>query len=159
LNTTASARLWKIITVVILAYSRCSGAVFNFNPSSGTVTASFSGSAITMSIPGNIGTNVATPFANDLTTANGIVAWSSGSTIYSYVFDPAKGGWVGSTTLQGPTFDLGTADGVVAWSTSSGVFFRVYDPAVGNWVAGSGTGREVVFHTSRPVNFSFQGAP
>jgi PKD repeat protein len=93
-----------------------------------------------MAIPGNLGTNVATPSAQDLIVANGIVAWSSGSSIYSYVFDPAKGGWVGSTTVQGPTFDLSTKDGVVAWSTSGGVFFRVYDPSVGNWVGSNVAG-------------------
>jgi PKD repeat protein len=145
LNTAAFATLWAKLAAFLLACpglanSPCSAAVFNFNPPSGTVTAAFAGGAVTMSIPGNLGTNAATPSAQDLTVNNGIVAWSSGSTVYSYVFDPAKGGWVGSTTVQGPTFDLSTRDGVVSWSTSSGVFFRVYDPSVGNWVTGSGTG-------------------
>jgi len=129
-----------LIVCVGMAHFPCSASVFNFNPPSGSVNASFAGGRVTMTITGNLGTNVATPSAQDLTVDNGIVTWSSGSTIYSYVFDPAKGGWVGATTVQGPTFDLGTADGVVAWSTSSGVFFRVYDPSVGNWVAGSATG-------------------
>jgi PKD repeat protein len=93
-----------------------------------------------MTITGGPGNSVPTATANDLTEANGVVAWSSGSTIYSYVFDPARSNWVGSTTVQGPTFDLSARDGVVAWSTSTGVFFRVYDPSVGNWVTGSGTG-------------------
>ena len=145
LNTAAFAPLRTKFTALLLVCaalvnSRCAAAIFDFNPPAGTVTAAFAGGAVTMSITGNLGTNVATPSANDLTVANGIVAWSSGSTIYSYVFDPAKGGWVGSTTTQGPTFDLGTADGVVAWSTigpSGSVFFRVYDPSAGTWISGN----------------------
>jgi len=123
-----------------LASSPCIGAVFDFNPVAGSTTGTFAGGAVTLSFGGQNPTNIATPSAQDLVSANGVVAWSSGSTIYSYVFDPAKGRWIGATTTQGPTFDLSTADGVVAWSTSSGVFFRVYDPVLGNWVAGSGTG-------------------
>ena len=146
LITAAFATLWPRLAVLVpalaaLVTSPCSAAIFDFSPPSGSVNASFAGGAVTMSITGNLGTNAATTSAQDLTVSNGVVAWSSSSTIYSYVFDPAKGGWVGSTTTQGPTFDLSTSDGVVAWSTSSGVFFRVYDPSVGNWVAGSGTGR------------------
>jgi PKD repeat protein len=95
---------------------------------------------VTMTITGGPVNSVNTPSANDLTVANGVVAWSSGSTIYSHVFDPGKSNWVGSATAQGPTFDLSATDGVVAWSTGSGVFFRVYDPGVGNWVTGGGTG-------------------
>lgn len=145
LNPAGVAALWTWLAALLLVCtasinSPCSAAVFNFNPPSGTVTASFAGGAVTMNITGGPGTSAATPSANDLTEANGVVAWSSGSTIYSYVFDPGKSNWVGSTTVQGPTFDLSTRDGVVAWSTSSGVFFRVYDPGVGNWVTGSGTG-------------------
>ncbi len=145
LTAAGFAVLWTRLAALMLICAAwinppCSAAVFNFNPPSGTVTASFAGGAVTMNITGNLGTNAATPSAQDLTVDNGIVAWSSGSTIYSYVFDPAKGGWVGSITAQGPTFDLTTKDGVVAWSTSSGVFFRVYDPIVGSWVGSNVAG-------------------
>lgn len=168
LNPAGFAALWTRLAALLLVGAAsinfpCPAAVFNFNPPSGTVTASFSGGVVTMSIPGNLGTNVATPSAEDLTVDNGIVAWSSGPTIYSYVFDPAKGGWVGSATVQGPTFDLSTKDGVVAWSTGNGVSFRVYDPIIGNWVAGSGSGASgvvllnrsgvVAWRTGTRVNF------
>lgn len=146
LNTAAFATLWTRLAALPLVcavsiHSLCSAAIFNFNPPSGTVSASFAGGAVTMTITGGPGNSVPTSSANDLTATNGVVAWSNGSTIYSYVFDPGKSNWVGSTTVQGPTFDLSTRDGVVAWSTSSRVFFRVYDPSVGNWVTGSGNGR------------------
>ena len=140
-----------------LANSPCAAAVFDFSPPTGSVTASFAGGAVIMSITGGPGNNVATPSANDLTVANGVVAWSSGSTVYSYVFDPGKSNWVGSATSQGPTFDLGTTDGVVAWSTSSGVFFRVYDPGVGNWVGGNVAGSlsgNIVLNASGVVAWS-----
>jgi PKD repeat protein len=123
-----------------LGGSLAEAAVFNFNPPSGSVNASFAGGAVTMTITGGPGTNVATASANDLIAANGVVAWSSGSTVYSYVFDPGKSNWVGSSTAQGPTFDLNTADGVVAWSTGGGVFFRAYDPSAGAWVGSSVAG-------------------
>jgi PKD repeat protein len=65
--------------------------------------------------------------------------------VYSYVFDPARSNWFGTSSAHGVTIsDLSSADGVVAWSVKNAglgtAHYRVYDPARGGWVSESGPG-------------------
>ena len=125
--------------------SAARAAIYNFTPSAGVVTASYANHFVTLSISGQNSTNVPSESTQDISIHNGVVGWSSVSPprVYSYVFDAARGKWIGTSSSDGPTYDLSSRDGVVAWSKSDlarAAFFRVYDPATGNWVSGSGTG-------------------
>lgn len=116
-------------------------AIFDFTPVSGTVSAVYvpgSGQSgnVQLSISGQNQLSVPTGITQDISIHNGVVAWSSANTVYSYVFDAARNTWAGVSSA-GSTFDLSVADGVVAWSTSAGAFFRVYDPLRKNWIQGS----------------------
>ena len=142
----------------------CRAAVFDYTHTSGTVTGIFTGTTVALSISGSNTLSVPSLAAQDLSVRNGVVAWSSGSTVYSYVFDQTRNQWMGSSLPQGPTSDLGSSDGVVAWSSQAGtVYFRVYDPVIGSWAGGSGAGSSgvlvlnkhgvVAWRTSTRVNF------
>ena len=144
-------------------------AVFDFTPRDGVVEANYATdtSRMAISITGLNQTNVPSGSTQDQVIDNGIVAWSSGAKVYSYVFDPARNRWMGtnSTHTGTPISDLRLADGVVAWSVPSGaVFFRVYDPIRGRWVGGTAAGPlvgpsvlntngVVAWTTSSKVNF------
>jgi hypothetical protein len=74
----------------------------------------------------------------DLTSANGVAAWSSSGNVYAFIYDPTRTNWIGTVTFSGaPTFAPITSKGVVAWSVGSVVYFRVYDQARANWIAGN----------------------
>ena len=113
--------------------------IFDFTPSVGNVSAAYSGGAVNLSISGAHRLSVPSGATFDITINNGIVAWSSSTTVYYYVFDPVRGQWVGGTGT-GPTFDLSGADGVVAWNTPAGVFCRAYDPGRKNWISSGANG-------------------
>jgi PKD repeat protein len=133
---------WLVGTATVIAAGAGSAAVFNFTGPTGDPSAQFTGSSVSITLTGQNPINVISGSTEDIRIANGIVAWSSATTVYSYVFDRARSQWKGTSSplTSGPTFDLSNADGVVAWSTSGGAFFRVYDPAAGIWVGGSGAG-------------------
>ena len=87
------------------------------------------------------------PQPQDLSSADGVVAWSTGGsaplTTSFWIYDPARGLWIGGNGA-GPVREnvLLNTNGVVAWSTLTGVNFVVYDPTritnPGNgWKAGS----------------------
>lgn len=128
-----------LFAALLFAAVSSRAAIIDMTPPGFVVTASSSPTSVTMSLSGQSPTNVAS-VTGDLVYHSGVVAWSSGSTIHSYVFDYAKGRWIGTNSNQGPTSDLSTGDGVVAWSTSTGAFYRTYDPAQGRWITGSGPG-------------------
>lgn len=122
-------------------------AVFDFTPATGTINAVYSGGAsgnVQISISGANPISVPTGSTQAPLVNNGIVAWSSSSKVYYYVFDPALGQWQGDSTDIGAfAQDLSVAAGVVAWSTKSGTagaFFRVYDPSRHAWVRSSVNG-------------------
>ncbi|HYV32656.1 MAG TPA: hypothetical protein VEO53_16320, partial [Candidatus Binatia bacterium] len=132
--------LRAVLAGTVLFGGASRAAIFDFSSPGQDVTATFTGSAVRLSLGGQNSTNVPSGATDDIHIGNGVVAWSSGSAIYSYAFDSTRGRWTGTSTVQGPTFDLSSVDGVVAWSTSGGAFFRVYDPLRGSWVSGSGVG-------------------
>ncbi len=135
-----------LVTLLFAAGQRTAlAAVFDFTPRDGVVEANYAtdASRMAISITGLNQTNVPSGSTQDRIIDNGIVAWSSGATVYSYVFDPTRNRWMGtnSTHTGTPISDLRLADGVVAWSVPSGaVFFRVYDPIRGRWVGGTAAG-------------------
>jgi hypothetical protein len=129
-------------------------AIFDFSPAVGIVSADPTAGGVVLSISGQNPLFVSTGIPQDTVIHNGVVAWSSGSTVYSYVFDPARGQWMGTSAAQGPTFDLTSKDGVVAWSTSTAVYFRVYDPARGAWIGSSGDGPAQILNDSGVVAWS-----
>ena len=71
-----------------------------------------------------------------LSTNSGVVAWSSGSTVFGRVYDPTRTNWMGVEVVSGATLDLRNDKGIVAWSTGAAVHFVVYEPTVGEWVRG-----------------------
>jgi len=161
--TVKPARFAAVLTL-LLAVATGRAAVFDYTHTSGTVTGIFTGTTVALSISGGNTLNVPSTAAQDLTVRNGIVSWSSGSTVHSYVFDQTRNEWKGSSRPEGPTSDLSCSDGVVAWSSQTGtVHFRVYDPLVGNWAAGSNAGSSgvlvlnkhgvVAWRTPTRVNF------
>jgi hypothetical protein len=159
-----------LVTLLFAAGQRTAlAAIFDFTPRDGVVEANYAtdASRMAISITGLNQTNVPSGSTQDRIIDNGIVAWSSGATVYSYVFDPTRNRWMGtnSTHTGTPISDLRLADGVVAWSVPSGaVFFRVYDPIRGRWVGGTAAGPlvgpsvlntngVVAWTTSSKVNF------
>ncbi len=135
-----AVRLGRWLAAIVLCGAVSPAAIFDFSMPSQNLTAVFTGSSVSLSLGGQFTTNVPSGSTEDIRIGNGVVAWSSGATVYSYVFDPTRSRWMGTSSAQGPTFDLSSVDGVVAWSTSSGAFFRVYDPLRSNWVGGNGPG-------------------
>lgn len=120
-------------------------AVFDFTPLNGNVNAVYVGGSsgnVQLSISGANAISVPSGNTQNLTTTNGIVAWSDNTRVYYYVFDAALSQWKGES-VTGNTFDLSVADGVVAWSVSgpnARANFRVYDPSRRNWMAGGVNG-------------------
>jgi Calx-beta domain/PKD domain len=87
--------------------------------------------------------------ANNLRTAQGLVAWTSSTGInftrvYYQVYDPVRGGWVAGSADVANANILKVADGVVAWTTAvspnAAVYFRTYDAARGLWEEGQVAG-------------------
>ncbi|MEY2409551.1 MAG: large repetitive protein [Verrucomicrobiota bacterium] len=131
-----------VAALAMLAGAR--GAIFDFSAQYPAVTASFGGGVVSMSVfdEDRLMTktlNVPSGTTFDLTTANGVVAWGSGSQVSYYVYNPTVGLWIGETGAWGPTAsDLQTANGLVAWSTTAGtIYYRVYDRQRGAWKSGS----------------------
>ena len=132
------------ILILSLTAPPARAAIFDFSATYQSVNASFGGGLVTMSVfdEERLQTktiNVSSAATFDISVVNGVVAWSSGSQIYYFVYDPTLGNWVGETGALGPTAsDLRTANGVVVWSTTAGTIqYRVYDRQRGAWKAGS----------------------
>ncbi len=138
-SRTCPARIVLPLLAGLIFAESSNAAIIDMTPPGFVVSATNSPSSVIMSLNGQNLTNV-TSVTDDLVFNSGVVAWSSGSIIYSYVFDYARGRWIGTNSSQGPTSDLSTGDGVVAWSTSNGAFYRTYDPGQGRWITGSGPG-------------------
>jgi len=145
-----AGRAFLIVALAMLLFALGSrtahAAIFDFTPGAGSVSASYASAdgAVKLSISGANPKSVPSGNTFDITINNGIVAWSSSTTVYYYVFDPSKTNWVGGTA-PGATFDLSVADGVVAWSTPSAASAscRVYDPARKNWISSGANGAVV----------------
>lgn len=78
----------------------------------------------------------------DLTTADGIVAWSisSGSTtstVYYRIYDPQTGTWVAGSNNNSSTTGLEINDSLISWSTSGGNLFRGYNGPGHQWQSGA----------------------
>lgn len=78
----------------------------------------------------------------DLTTADGIVAWSisSGSTTSTVnyrIYDPVTGAWVGGSNNNSSTTGLEITDSLISWSTSAGNLFRGYNGPLHQWQSGA----------------------
>ena len=69
----------------------------------------------------------------DLTTVGSFAAWSSGTTVYFYVYDAYQKKWVGSSSNTGSTFDLANTNGIVAWTSGSTARYAAYDWGRGLW--------------------------
>ena len=70
----------------------------------------------------------------NLSTRDGVVAWSVQGTVYFRTFDPVAGAWVeSSSTDAGSIFDLVIGDGIVTWSQSSLVRAVIFDPIRNAW--------------------------
>jgi len=119
-----------------------SAAVFDYSAPLQNITASSSFSTVTLSVldagAGVIRTTNISSSTFDLVSANGVAAWSSGNTVYSFIYEPTRTNWVGNITVSGsPSFAPQTSKGVVTWIVGNTVYFRVYDQARTNWIAGS----------------------
>ncbi|HXJ74951.1 MAG TPA: Calx-beta domain-containing protein [Candidatus Dormibacteraeota bacterium] len=116
-------------------------AVFDYSAPFQQVTAQASASTVLLSVLDGQGqihsTNVASGPSQDRVIVHGVVAWSSGTTIYYYTYDPVKGGWVGQADTVGLTYDLSTIQGIVTWSSGATVYYRAYDWLRGMWRGGS----------------------
>lgn len=125
-----------------------SAAIFDFTPLNGNVSAVYVGGSsgnVQLSISGANAISVPSGNTQNLTTNNGIVAWSDSTKVYYYVFDAAINQWKGES-VTGNTFDLGVVDGVVAWSVSgpnARANCRVYDPSRRSWMAAGVNGAVV----------------
>lgn len=128
-----------------LAAPGARGAVFDFSAQYEGVLASFGGGMVSMQVFdeerfATVATNVASGTTFDLSTANGVVVWSSGNSVFYYTYNPDLGRWIGETVAPAPPAnDLRTAGGIVAWSVAASgtVHYRVYDRARASWRAGS----------------------
>ena len=133
-----------LVLLCLLSVRPVRAAVFDFTPvNGGQVLADYlaSPSRVRLQISGANVLDVPSGSTQPPLVNNGVVAWSSSSTVYYYVFDPARSNWFGgSSGVSAFAQDLSVVDGVVAWSTPAGAFFRVYDPARKNWVSGSEAG-------------------
>lgn len=131
--------LWALALCAWLTPRVAVAAIFDFTPLAGTISAVYVGGAsgnVQLSISGQNAISVPTTSTQPPLVNNGIVAWTSSSKVYYYVFDPALGQWKGGSQ-DVPAFaqDLTVAEGTVAWSTPAGAFCRVYDPAQRNWIS------------------------
>jgi PKD repeat protein len=140
LSTRYACATWLAL---LIAATPSSAAVYDFSAPLQNITASASpGGVVSLSVfDPALGVikqvNVNSP-TFDLVSANGIAAWSSGATVYCYIYDPTRTNWIANLTASGaPTFAPLTSKGVVAWSVGSIVHFRVYDQARTNWIAGN----------------------
>jgi len=127
-----------------LAGTSLHAAIFDFSAQYQGVTASAGVGNVTMSVfdeerlmtkPLTVGSS--TTF--DLSVVNGVVAWSSGNTVYYYTYDAIAGTWKGEFVNPAPpASNLQTTNGIVTWSTTAGtVYYRVFDRARGQWRIGS----------------------
>jgi hypothetical protein len=127
-------------TALMLAVTFAGAAVYDFSAPLQNITASASGGGVvSLSVfdpaLGVIKQVNISSSTFDLVSANGVAAWSSGTTVYCYIYDPTRTNWIGNLTSSGaPTFAPLTSKGVVAWSVGSTVYFRVYDQARTNWI-------------------------
>jgi PKD repeat protein len=123
-------------------------AVFDYSAPILAMTAQAAGGGVILRAVDDQGvvhsTSVSSGPTTDLTTADGVAAWSSGSTVYYYTYDPSLTNFVGASATVGLTFDLVTAQGMVAWSSGTTVSYRVYDWVRTSWRAGS-------FNPSQPA--------
>lgn len=74
----------------------------------------------------------------DLTTGDGVVAWSvstgtTTATVTCAVYDPQTGQWVTEANNNNATTSLAISDALVTWSTGAGNFFRGYDGPSRRW--------------------------
>src|SRR5436190_11325119 len=102
-------------------------AVFDYSAPILALTAQAAGGGVILRAVDDQGvvhsTTVSSGPTTDLTTADGIAAWSSGSTVYYYTYDPSLTNFVGASAAVGLTFDLVTAQGMVAWSSGTTVYY------------------------------------
>ncbi len=132
------------IVLLCISPAMLRAAVFDYTPQFGIISAAYVGGAsgnVQLSVSGQHFIQVPTTQTQDPLVDKGVVAWTSSSRVYYYVFDPIRTNWVGDSA-EVPAFaqDLKVADGIVAWSTSAGAFFRAYDPARRTWVNGTEAG-------------------
>src|SRR5688572_14816044 len=73
-------------------------AVFDFTPLPNAVLASPTANGVRLSISGQNQMDVNSGVPNDIRNVNGVVAWSVNGTVHSYVFDPTRSNWVGTST-------------------------------------------------------------
>lgn len=132
-----------VSVALLLAAAPSQAAVYDFSAPLQNIDASASqGGVVTLSVfdpaQGVLKqVNINSP-TFDLVSANGVAAWSSGATVYCYIYDPTRTNWIGNVNSSGaPTFAPLTTKGVVAWSVANTVHFRVYDQLRTNWVTGS----------------------
>lgn len=136
-------RLWLLAAMLLCLASTAQAAVFDYSAPLQNVTASFSGNTVSYQVfdpaqgllkAGSV-TGVNTM---DLTNQHGVVAFSSSTTNYFIIYDPARTNWIVGSTNSGGTFMLiRNANGIVAWSSGNSVHYRVYDPVRRSWMAGS----------------------
>ncbi len=89
--------------------------------------------AIDPNAGGLVRLEVASGGTSDLSTVGGVAAWSSGSTVYFYVYDAYQKKWVGTSSATGSTFDLANTNGIVAWTSGSTARYAAYDWMRGTW--------------------------
>lgn len=77
-------------------------------------------------------TNIAGTTLN-LTAVDGVAAWSVGTRVHHYTYDPLLTRWVGASTNSGTTSDLRTTNGIVTWSSGANVYCSVYDRGRRQW--------------------------
>ena len=127
--------------VLIFWSAGVEAAVFDYSAPLQDVQASAAGSTVSYSVfdpvVGVKSDSTNSGPTSDLLKTNGVVTWSSGTSIYYRIYDPIRTNWMGGSTNFGTTQDLRSLHGVVTWSSGSTVVYRVYDPIRGLWQGGS----------------------
>ena len=89
--------------------------------------------AIDPNAGGLVRAEVASGGTSDLTTVGSVAAWSSGTTVFFYVYDAYQKKWVGASSSTGGTFDLANTNGIVAWTSGTTARYAAYDWGRGMW--------------------------
>ncbi len=139
---------WSALLVGVLGLwwpPRSAAAPFDFTgpvttvsvtPGAGVVTLDALDPGLGSVVSSNI-TLFGGPTPSDAVAMGGFAAWSSGTRVFQYAYDPFRQLWVGTNSNTGATFDLRTTNGVVAWTSGSTAHYSAYNWTRNVWVKDS----------------------